>query len=81
MEGISDILEILGWYNKMRGNQQWKTFSNSEWEEKILEKSLLEFKGRKERENIVRDPKTTTREYTWIQRVQTSQVLEAWGVI
>ena len=33
-------------------------------EEKILEKSLLEFKKRKERENTIRDPETATREYT-----------------
>ena len=35
-----------------------------ELEEKILEKSLIEFKKRKERENIIRDPKIATREYT-----------------
>ena len=66
MEGINGTLETLGWHLKRRGNQQWKAFSNSESEEKILEKSLLEFKKRKERENTVRDPKTATKEYTWI---------------
>ena len=35
--------------------------------EKILKKTLLEFKKRKERENTVRDPETATKEYTWIQ--------------
>ena len=37
-------------------------------------KTPLEFKNGEKRENSMRDPKTDTRGYTWIQ---TSQVLEA----
>ena len=68
MEGISGTSETLGWHYKRRGNQQWNPLGNSESKEKILEKTLLEFKKREERENIIRDPEAATREYTWIQR-------------
>ena len=64
MEGINDTSETLGWYYKRMSNQQWNVFSNNESEEKILEKSLLEFKKRKERENNVWDLEIATREYT-----------------
>ena len=64
MEGINGTSETLGWYYKRMSNQQWNVFSNNESEEKILEKSLLEFKKRKERENNVWDLEIATREYT-----------------
>ena len=64
MEGINGTSETLGWYYKRMSNQQWNVFSNNKSEEKILEKNLLEFKKRKERENNVRDLEIVTREYT-----------------
>ena len=64
MEGINDTSETLEWYYKRMSNQQWNVFSNNESEEKILEKSLLKFKKRKERENNVWDLEIATREYT-----------------
>ena len=64
MEGINGTSETLEWYYKRMSNQQWNVFSNNESEEKILEKSLLEFKKRKERENNVWDLEIATREYT-----------------
>ena len=65
IEGISGTPETLGWHYRRKGNQQWKAFNNSESEGKDpWEKTLLEFKKRKERENIIQDLETATREYT-----------------
>ena len=65
MEGISGTPETLGWHYRRKGNQQWKAFNNSESEGKDpWEETLLEFKKRKEREIIIQDLETATREYT-----------------
>ena len=45
MEGISGTPETLGWHYKREAANSERAFSNSELE-KILEKTLLEFKKR-----------------------------------
>ena len=68
MEGISNTLKILGMYYKKGWRHQQKLFSNKESEQKYPLKISLEFKKWEKRENTVKDPKTITKGYTWIQR-------------
>ena len=75
MEGISGIRKTLRRYYKREEAISKNHSAIRNESKKIIRKTSLNFKKGEKRENTVRDPKTGTRGYTWIQ---TSQVLEAY---